>query len=100
MQKRNTESVVNVMAVAIHQGLIQLIEPDGTIAIYRQRGIGSLSDMALIAAVREGKLSSDYVRFKELPRNYRIYFEDETIMGRAQATFPNLERYKKLYGAR
>ena len=56
--------------------------------------------MALIAAVREGKLSSDYVRFKELPRNYRIYFEDETIMGRAQATFPNLERYKKLYGAR
>ena len=35
-----------------------------------------------------GLLNKDWAMYKELPKNIRIHYEDEFIMGKARATFP------------
>ena len=75
-------------AVSIYSGIITMIEQDGTIGQYRQRGIGKLPRAVLMELVSAGKLDPYWWSCKELPSNYSISFEDEEIMGKARATFP------------
>ena len=74
-------------AIEIDRGIIKLIEPDGSIGFYRQRGIKGLPEDFKIKLVSLGFLHPKYNEVKELPRNYSIAFEDEEIMGRAYAKF-------------
>lgn len=81
-----------LMAIGIWRGIITLIEEDGTIAFYRQRGIHKLPRYAIYKMMKEGKLDVNWRNYRELPRDYSIYFEDEEVSGRAYATFnPNRE---------
>ena len=75
-------------AIAIEMGIITLIEPDGVIGFYRQRGIGSIEPAKQQQLIRQGLLDPRWRQAKELPRNWSIEFEDEEIMGKARATFP------------
>lgn len=75
-------------AVSIEAGIITLIEPNGQIGFYRQRGIGALGTIAQTMLIKRGLLDPRWSQAKELPRNWSIEFEDEEIMGKAQATFP------------
>ena len=75
-------------AIEIRAGLITLIEDDGSIGYYLQRGIGRLTDREKMGLVYSGHLVKDFKNYKELPRNYSIEFEDREIMGRALATHP------------
>lgn len=77
-----------VTAISISRGIITLIEPDGTIAEYRQRGITRLSPQMIYVAIVMGALDSNWAAYRELPKHYSISFEDEDIMGRASASFP------------
>ena len=77
-----------LMAVSIMNGIITLIEDDGTIQCYRQRGITRLSKAAIEQEVRGGRLVSSWMKYRELPANFSIYFVDPEIMGRALATYP------------
>lgn len=81
-----------VVAIYIDRGIISLIEPDGTIGWYRQRGIQNIPKEYLDELISTGRLNDNWSMFKELPKNYYIYFEDESILGRAK---PNFE-YKNL----
>ena len=74
-------------AVSIQKGIILLIDPNGMLRKYRQRGIGTLSRKELYFAIYNGLLIEDWESFPELPYNYSISFEDPEIMGRALATF-------------
>lgn len=79
-----------LIAVKIDRGIIALIEPNGEIGYYRQRGINQLSSSEIAKCISLGKLNPRWKEFKELPHNYSIGFEDEAVMGRAYASFnPN-----------
>lgn len=80
-----------ITAIAINRGVIQLIQPDGTIGFYRQRGIGKFRAV-IDNLIASGKLDPRATSLPELPYNWSISFEDEEIMGKAYATFnPNRE---------
>ena len=76
-------------AVSVINGIITLIEPNGSIGTYRQRGIQRLSKTQISNLIQAGALNSEWNKVPELPSNYSISFEDEEIMGKARATFPN-----------
>lgn len=86
----------NLIATYIDRGVIGLILPDGNIANYRQRGIGRLSERAKSQLISMNLLRSDWMNYNELPGNFSIFFEDEEVMGKAKATFPNLNQWLKI----
>lgn len=75
------------IAVSIDKGIILLIENDGSLNYYRQRGINTLAPNEILSEMQKGNLDQRWKLIQELPRNYSIYFEDEEIMGRAKATY-------------
>ena len=79
-------------AVSGVAGIITLIDVDGQIATYRQRGIQKYSEKQLKVLMSTGLLDPSWKMYKELPKNVSISFEDPEIMGRAQATYPNPEK--------
>lgn len=78
---------VYITAIHIDKGIIQLIEPNGKIGYYAQRGIQKYSQAQLNVLVSRGKLRKDWKTYKELPKNWSISYEEPSIMGRAYATF-------------
>lgn len=78
---------IYVTAVAIEKGIITLVEPNGCINFYAQRGISKLTQEQFKKCIAEGKLDCRIKSLPELPSNYCIRFEDEQIMGKARATF-------------
>lgn len=83
---------VYLTAISVVAGIITLIDVDGQIVNYRQRGIGKYSDKQLKVLMSTGLLNPSWKMYKELPKNISISFEDPEIMGRAQATYPNPEK--------
>lgn len=77
-----------ITAISIEAGIITLIEPDGNIGVYRQRGISSMDPNLRMRNIQARLLNPHWAEVKELPRNWSIEFEDEEIMGKARATFP------------
>ena len=74
-------------AITIVGGIITLIEPDGSIGYYRQRGMTRANQVDLENLTKRGIIQSNWRNFKELPPHYSIAYEDTEIMGRAVATF-------------
>lgn len=77
-----------LIAISIDAGIITLIEPEGSIGYYRQRGINTIPDYNKRVLIANGLLDPNWSKVKELPKNWSIEFEDEEIMGKARATFP------------
>lgn len=73
--------------IDISGGIITLVEPDGRLGQYRQRGMERIGRDERIELLRSGALSPMWREFEELPKNYKIAYEDEEIMGKARATF-------------
>lgn len=78
----------DLTAVLIAAGIIMLLDEQGRTIYYRQRGISNISEEDKGTLVRMGLLHKDWALYKELPREIRIHYEDEFIMGKASATFP------------
>ena len=78
-------------AIGIQKGIIGLIEDDGTIGYYRQRGIQRIETSKRAVLIKIGALDKDWASYKELPPHYSISFEDPDIMGRARASFPDAD---------
>lgn len=76
-----------VTAISINKGLILLIDLDGEVRAYRQRGINTLTQNEINREIHMGRLLSIWETYKELPKNYSISFEEPRIMGRAVATY-------------
>lgn len=87
-----------IIAISIDSGIITLIEPNGSISNYRQRGIQRLPKSIIATEIKAGNLNPLWEKIPELPRNYSIEFEDPEIMGRALATYPGTLRYLKKNG--
>ena len=79
-----------VTAVGISNGIITLIENNGNLNNYRQRGIDTLSKSDIANEISCGRLNKNWGAYPELPFNYSISFEDVAIMGRAVATYPKV----------
>ena len=82
-------------AISVVAGIVTLIDMDGQIVMYRQRGISKYSDKQIKVLVSTGLLHPNWKMYKELPKHISISFEDTEIMGRAQATYPNPEKIAK-----
>ena len=76
-----------ITAISIEAGIVTLIEPDGNIGYYRQRGITKLTDYQKAALINMRLLDPQWARYREVPSNWSIEFEDEEIMGKAHVTF-------------
>lgn len=84
-----------LIAISIDKGLITLIDPNGEIGVYRQRGLKQFSKAQLDYLVQNGYLNPAWSNYKELPKNWSISFEDEEIMGKARVTFPNIFKARR-----
>lgn len=84
-----------LLAITICGGIITLIDDNGNVVCYRQRGIKRLTDYQRKVLISKGFLQRNWEQFKELPSNVSIYFEDEDTMGKARATYPNPEEIIK-----
>ena len=83
-------------AIDIRAGIIRLIEMDGSIGTYRQRGIEKYSPEQLAKLVGLGLLDAMWVRYPSLPGYKKITYEVPDIMGRARGTFPDIESIMKV----
>lgn len=84
---------VYVTAVAFDRGLISVVEPDGKMGYYSQRGVGKLDKNVFFSLVRKGHLRKDIWKFKEFPKDYSLVNEDPEALGRIFVTF-NLDRLR------
>lgn len=76
-------------AVTICAGIITLIDYNGNIVYYRQRGIKKYSELDRMRLISAGFLQRNWETFEELPKHISISFESPEIMGRACATYPS-----------
>lgn len=84
MNKNKREEV---MVVAIYGGIIMLIEPEGSIRYYRQKGIDKLDELTIQSLIMSGKLVPDWYAYPEIPDYYDLYYEDECICGKPSKYF-------------
>jgi hypothetical protein len=87
-------------AITICGGIITLIDMNGNICYYRQRGIKRFTDQQRQLLIANGFLQKNWEQFKELPGHISISFEDPEIMGRARATYPNIDELVKVLNCR
>lgn len=80
---------VYLTAITVEMGIITLIGENGAIETYRQRGIGAIPANVRALLISKKLLHPRWNQAKELPRHYSIEFEDEEIMGKARATYPD-----------
>lgn len=78
-------------AISIEAGIITLIDENGEIKHYRQRGITHLTDDFKILLIQIGFLNRNWCLFEEIPKNISISYEDEEIIGRASTKYPAKE---------
>lgn len=87
-QPKQPKEKIYLTAVTIVGGIITLIDENGDIRYYRQRGIDKISKADRQLLIASGMLQLQWEQFPELPKNVSISFEDPTIMGRARVTYP------------
>lgn len=80
--------VRNLTAVFIAAGIIMVLDEQGKTLYFRQRGITNISEADRMKLISLGLLNKDWEMYKELPKNIKIAYEDEFILGKARATFP------------
>ena len=84
----NKKSVkIDLTAVMVDCGIIQVIGENGNMEYYAQRGIHRLTDAEKDVAMRNKVIDKRAFSLKELPAKYRIEFECPEIQGRAVASF-------------
>lgn len=76
-----------VTVINIEKGIIMLVESNGSLSSYRQRGINNLNINEINQEINSGRLAKDWNNYNELPINYSISFEDPEVCGRAVATY-------------
>lgn len=86
--KKKSPTRRNLTAVTIVAGIITLIDENGIMCYYRQRGITNIPPQIKLYLINAGFLHRNWNNFKELPSNISIKYEDEEILGKARATFP------------
>ncbi len=79
-----------LIAISIDAGLITLIDPDGEIGVYRQRGIDKFNDVQLDYLVQNRFLNKSWRNYKEVPKNWSLSFDDTEMMGKARVTFHDI----------
>lgn len=84
-------------AITIIGGIITLLDSNGSIVYYRQRGINKIPEQQRNALISAGFLQRNWANFKELPSHISISFEDPEIMGRARASYPNMDEIMKSF---
>lgn len=89
---------VYLTAIEISMGIITLIDDDGDIKNFRQRGIQRIDPRILGMLISRGYLFKGWKTIPELPAHYSISFEDEEIMGKARATFPDPNKLLRHWG--
>lgn len=78
-------------AISICSGIITLIDYNGQICRYRQRGIQKIDERVRKRLIGLGFLVKNWNQFQELPSYISISFEDPALMGRARASYPNVD---------
>ncbi len=74
--------------IVIIAGVIELIEDDGNIAYYRQRGIDQIPLEIKEFLISKGMLNRYWKSYPEIPKNAYIRYADPSTMGRALKTYP------------
>lgn len=82
-------------AVTIQGGIIQLIEENGSMGYYAQRGLSKLSEADKCYAIESRMINPKAFSLKELPSNYSISYECPEVQGKAVATFNLAKEMKK-----
>lgn len=88
--------MTKLTAVSVYKGIITLIDENGEIQHYLQRGIEKMTLKRKAELGRKNLLDfNGAVAYKDLPPNISIEFEDTQIQGRAYVTY-NEKREEKL----
>jgi len=76
-----------VLTLNISGGIITLLDEEGNLSYYKQKGIARMGRDRKERLIREGVLDREVDRFKALPSKYRLVWEDASVMGRPEDTF-------------
>lgn len=79
------------LCISIVAGIITLIDTEGAIREYRQRGIDNFDEKLIFLLKNFGMLDPKWMMYEVLPSNIRLYYEDEYLMGKARAFYPKVE---------
>jgi len=93
--KEKVEDCKVLIALSIKKGVITLLDENGDIKYYLQRGIEGMSFMKKAELARMNLLDFNAsVEYKDLPQGYKLEFKDAS-MGRACTTY-SAERESKV----
>ncbi len=87
MLGQSAKQINYVTVVGVIDGVINLVENDGSINVYRQRGISKLPKEKINEAIDMGILNKSVMQIPELPKNYCLLNEEPAILGKLRATF-------------
>ena len=92
MATRVPKQHIYLTAISIQAGIITVILDDGSLGYFRQRGIDKIPEYKKNQLIALGMLNPHWNTVKTLPSNISIEFEDEEIMGKARATYPDADK--------
>lgn len=78
---------IYLTATSVHKGIIQVIMPNGELALFAQRGLKKLTPSDATIAIERGLIDPAAFGLPELPFHISISFEDPAVQGRAVASF-------------
>lgn len=81
---------VRVTGVWYRRGLVCVIESNGEMVVYLQKGINELTEIERHRFINYGVIVSDWKNFKVIPSNHSIITDDISVTGKIYATYnPN-----------
>lgn len=85
----NKKEKVYLTTISIECGIITLVDTNGAIVQYRQRGITDIDEDKKRILISMGMLARNWCMFPELPSLTELYYEDAVILGIARKTYPS-----------
>ncbi len=84
-------------AISICAGIITLIDYNGNLCQYRQRGIGRFNHEQRMNLISLGLLQRGWERYEEIPKHIVLSYEDSTLLGKASSKYPTAVKIIKAF---
>lgn len=75
------------MVISIHMGVITMLDEYGNLVYYKQRGIARMGKANKEKLIQMGRLDPEIDLFRPLPSQYKLVWEDGSVMRKPEETF-------------
>lgn len=79
---------IEFLVISIVAGVVTGVDDNGNVVRYRQDGIDEIDADKRTELVASGLLSNDWNLYEKIPKQYKLKYEDEAILGVASRRYP------------